>query len=343
MLSTKIVDLVKRSLKSPRTHHAQWMITRKCNYKCRGCNVWTDQDSKELSTDKIKEGLDVLRDIGVLEIVFSGGNPLLRKDIGEILDYASKYFVTTVYDNGSLAAKKVEALQNVDFVAISLDTLDSDKNNYLKGVSSAWDNAMKSINVLKSNGINVGVSPTISQINLYEIIDFTKHFIKKRIPVWFCLYWYDYPFDNRMFSIGKQNDEYEIKDKEQLVKVLNTLLKMRDESEYVYITKKTLESLKHLALTGKRNWKCKALDSFIIVDHLGRVAGCHSREPLSSIFSLRDVWKSDKFNELRHEYTSCTNCVYLCYVFYSVHAGIPGILNILKDQWKNAREFIKEE
>jgi len=105
------------------------MITRRCNYRCRGCNVWKDQDSRELSTEEVKKGLDTLSDLGVLEIVFSGGNPLIREDAGEILDHASEHFVTTVYDNGSMAAEKIDALSNVDFVAISLDTLDEEKND----------------------------------------------------------------------------------------------------------------------------------------------------------------------------------------------------------------------
>jgi len=169
------------------------MITRRCNYRCRGCNVWKDQDSRELSTEEVKKGLDTLSDLGVLEIVFSGGNPLIRDDAGEILDYASEHFVTTVYDNGSMAAEKIDALRNVDFVAISLDTLDEEKNDYLKGVPGAWKRAMESIDTLKEEGIHVGVSPTISQVNLDEIVDFTKHFIARDVPVWYCLYWYDYP------------------------------------------------------------------------------------------------------------------------------------------------------
>jgi MoaA/NifB/PqqE/SkfB family radical SAM enzyme len=341
--SSKVLSLLKRSLKTPRTYHAQWMITRKCNYRCRGCNVWADQDFHELSTSQVKEGLGILSDLGVLEIVFSGGNPLLREDIGEILDYASRYFVTTVYDNGSLAAKKIDALRNVDFVAISLDTLDEKKNDYLKGVPGAWERAMESIETLKGTGIHIGISPTISQINLYEIIDFTKHFVGRGIPVWYCLYWHDYPFENGMFSIGKKNDEYEIRDREALVKVINTLLGMREESEYVCITKKTLEALRELALTGKRTWKCKALDSFLIVDHLGRVAGCHSREPVASIFDLPKVWKDARFEELRREYRQCTKCSYLCYVFYSLHSGLSGAVEVLRDQWKNAKILLREE
>jgi len=343
MLSTKVLSLLRRSLKSPRIYHAQWMITRQCNYRCRGCDVWTHQDSRELSTEEVKRGLDILSGLGVLEIVFSGGNPLLRDDIGEILDYASKRFVTTVYDNGSMAQNRIDALHNVDFVAISLDTLDEEKNDYLKGVPGAWKKAMGSIELLKKEGIHVGVSPTISQMNLYEIVDFTKHFVSRDIPVWYCLYWYDYPFNNGAFSIGKRNDEYEIRDRESFIEVIDALLRMKEETENVYITKGTLKALKQFVSKGERTWRCRALDSFLIVDHLGRVAGCHSREPVASIFDLPEVWKSSTLARLRKEYSQCTNCLYLCYIFYSVHAGLSGTLEILRDQWKNARIRLKEE
>ncbi|MBK5133327.1 radical SAM protein, partial [Candidatus Bathyarchaeota archaeon] len=100
-----------------RPHHAQWLITRKCNYRCRGCNVWKEQDPKELSTQEIKRGLTILKKMGIVDIVLSGGNPLLRDDAKEIIEYSSERFITTVYDNGSMAVKKIEALRNVDFVA----------------------------------------------------------------------------------------------------------------------------------------------------------------------------------------------------------------------------------
>lgn len=67
-----------------------------------------------------------------MEIVFSGGDPLMRKDAGEIIEYASRYFITTVYDNGSMAAQKVDSLRSVDFVAISIDSLDPAKMDVYK-------------------------------------------------------------------------------------------------------------------------------------------------------------------------------------------------------------------
>ena len=89
---------------------------------------------------------------------------------------------------------------------------------------------MESIDTLKESGIHVGVSPTISQVNLYEIVDLTKYFVERGVPVWYCLYWYDYPFQDGMFSIGKKNEEYEIRDRDALVRAFDELLKMKEEA-----------------------------------------------------------------------------------------------------------------
>lgn len=342
IVPSKIMSIVKRSLKPHGTRHAQWMLTRRCNYRCRGCNVWTDQEDTELSAEEVKRGLDILQDLGVLEIVFSGGNPLIREDIGKILDYASENFITTVYDNGSMASEKMESLRKADFVAISIDTLDEEKNDYLKGVPGAWQKAMHAIEALKREGIHVGVSPTISQLNLYEIVDFTEYFTDRGVPVWYCFYWHDYPFENTMFSIGKQDDEYEITDREALANVCTTLLDMKKENSNIYVTDKTLETLRKLALTGERTWSCKALSNFLVIDPRGRVAGCHSREPVASIPELPEVWNSLRFRQLRREYGKCTNCAFLCYIFYSIHAGMSGSIEILREQWENAKLYVKK-
>jgi MoaA/NifB/PqqE/SkfB family radical SAM enzyme len=340
--SQKLLGVLKRSLTPNRPYHAQWLLTRRCNYRCKGCNVWTEQRSEELSTEEVKRGLDILRRLGVVEVVLSGGNPLLRSDIGEIVDYASRFFVTTVYDNGSMAIEKIDVLRNADFVAISLDTLDEEKFDYIRGVRGAWKTAMEAIETLHEEGIQVGVSPTISQLNLYEIIDFTKHFINRDIPVWYCLYYYDYPSENPLFTIGKRQEEFEIVDREAMAKVCETLIEMKKKYEGIYITTKTLLALKHLFLNNQRTWKCKALQGFFIIDHLGRVAGCHRNEPVASIFELPKVWNSQRIKTLRKKYSECTQCAYLCYIFYSIHSDVKSNLEIIRDQWRNIRHLLTE-
>jgi len=195
----KAISIFERCATPHRPYHVQWLITQKCNYQCRGCNVWRNKHRvNELGTEEVKRGLDILRKLGAIEIVFSGGNPLMRSDIGEILEYASKHFITTIYDNGSKALDKIDVLRKADFVAISLDSLDGKKHDYVKGVSGAWEKAMDAVMQLHDEGVFVGVSPTISQFNIDEIVDFTKYFVNLDVPVWYCLYWYDQPERNQL-------------------------------------------------------------------------------------------------------------------------------------------------
>ena len=336
----KVLSLFKHSFAFNKPHHVQWMLTNRCNYRCKSCDVWREQKrTEELSTDEVKAGLDVLHKIGVMEIVLSGGNPLLREDIGEIIDHASKYFVTTIYDNGSQAVKKIDVLRKADFVAISLDTLDEKKYDYLKGVHGAWKNALNAVQTLHNQGITVGVSPTISQLNMYEILDFTDHFTEKGVPVLYCLYQHD-TLSDPLFQIGEKDKELEIVDKEAFAKICDALAEKKNKCHGILITKKMLNALRDLYLNGQRNWKCKALQSFFVIDPLGRIAGCHLQEPVATIFDLPRVWNSEKFETLRRKYNECTKCSYMCYMFYSIHANVQGNVEIIRDQWKNAKTIM---
>lgn len=339
----KAASIARRSVTPGKPHHAQWLITRKCNYRCVGCNVWKEQDQNELSSEEIKKGLDILRDAGIVELVISGGDPLLRPDIAEILDYASDHFVTTVYDNGSMAAKKLDALRKVDFVAISIDSLDEAKNDAIKAVPGALKSALHAVETLQKEGIRVAVTPTISQKNLYEIVDITKHFTGKGIPVWYCLYSYDTSVDSKqLFRIGKANDEFVITDKQAMISFCDQIMEMMKTNKNILMTKGLLKALRSLYKEKEaRTWKCQALNHFLVVDHLGRISGCHNHNFAGSVFDLPKQWKSKEFKELRKMYHDCTQCNYLCYVAYSMYGSPKGLVSLVGDQWRNAKYLFK--
>ena len=338
----KARGIILRSLTPNRPYHAQWMLTRRCNYRCRGCNVWQEQDTKELSTEQIKKGLNILKQLGVIEIVLSGGNPLLREDIDEIIEYASRFFVTTVYDNGSMASKKIDALRKADLVAISIDSLSPEKNDYIKGVPGSWKNAMHTVEKLNEEGIHVGVSATISQMNLYEIMDITNYFLRKRIPVWYSLYSFD-PSDtgSQVFKIGKQNDEFTITDRKAMIELCDSLMILKKKNSQVLMTDKILKAIRVLFSDNRRTWRCYALQNFLIIDHLGRVAGCHLHDSVASVYDLPKAWNGERFNELRRKYNRCARCTYLCYIFYSLHGTVLGNLEIAREKWRSAALFLK--
>jgi MoaA/NifB/PqqE/SkfB family radical SAM enzyme len=231
----------------------------------------------------------------------------------------------------------------VYFVAISIDSLDEAKNDSIKTVPGAWKRAMETVEKLHSEGINVAVTPTISQKNLHEITDITEYFTKKGIPVWYSLYSYDASANERqLFRIGKENDEFIIDDKQAMVKLWDSIIEMKKKNRKILMTKKLLKTLRSFYLEDKRTWRCEALKNFFVIDPLGRVAGCHSHDFAGSIFDLPKLWKNQKFKKLRRDYHECTECNYLCYMFYSVQGGPWGNVSVALDQWRNAGLVFKK-
>jgi MoaA/NifB/PqqE/SkfB family radical SAM enzyme len=202
---------------------------------------------------------------------------------------------------------------------------------------------MDAIETLHEEGVSVGVSPTISQLNLHEIVGFTNYFLEKEIPVWYCLYSYDHSVDSaQVFKIGRKSNEFEIVEKEDMAKLCRRLADLKKGDSNVLITAKILRAVERLFLDGERTWKCRALQNFFVIDHLGRVAGCHLRSPVASIFDLPKVWNSSQFCALRKAYRECTGCIYLCYIFYSVHGSVLGNIQVAQEKWKSARLILKK-
>jgi MoaA/NifB/PqqE/SkfB family radical SAM enzyme len=197
---------------------------------------------------------------------------------------------------------------------------------------------MDAVDTLQKEGINVAVTPTISQMNLYEILDLTKHFTQKGIPVWYCLYSYDLSSDvNQLFKIGKPNDEFMIKDKQAMVKLFDSLIDLKKENKRILMTTKLLKALRSLYSEDRRTWNCQALRNFLVINHSGRIAGCHIHNFAGSVFDLPKTWRSQEFDQLRKIYHHCEQCTYLCYIFYSLHGSPSGNLALAMDQWKNRK------
>jgi MoaA/NifB/PqqE/SkfB family radical SAM enzyme len=118
---------------------------------------------------------------------------------------------------------------------------------------------------------------------------------------------------------------------------------MKKKNNKILITTKLLKALRRLYLEEKRTWNCRALQNFLVIDHLGRIAGCHGHNFAGSVFDLPKIWNSEKFNSLRQTYSNCTQCTYLCYIFYSLHGSPYGNLSLAKDQWKNAKLLLEKK
>jgi Fe-coproporphyrin III synthase len=151
-----------------------WNVTRACNLKCVHCyaHATDDSTSDELSTAEGRRMIDDLADYGVPVLLFSGGEPLVRKDLPELAAYAvEKGMRAVISTNGTLISKSTaQTLKQIglSYVGISLDGLEP-VNDHFRGVKGAFSKAMKGIRNCQDAGIKVGLRFTINKRNVKEI------------------------------------------------------------------------------------------------------------------------------------------------------------------------------
>jgi MoaA/NifB/PqqE/SkfB family radical SAM enzyme len=98
-----------------------WNLTFRCNLRCAYCGA-ADAPRRESSTEEIKAGLDQLYRLGGRWVTFGGGEPLLRRDLGELIDYAKqRRFQVFLSSNGSFIPERIDELRPVDNINLSLD------------------------------------------------------------------------------------------------------------------------------------------------------------------------------------------------------------------------------
>ena len=151
-----------------------WNCTRTCNLRCIHCYSRSENKryDAELSTDEAVRMLEDLASFGVPVVLFSGGEPLMRPDLMDLIECAVGLGMRAVLStNGILIDEKTAArLKTVglSYVGVSLDGL-KQVNDEFRGVAGAFDRAMAGIRNCMAAGIKVGLRFTITKRNAAEI------------------------------------------------------------------------------------------------------------------------------------------------------------------------------
>ena len=162
--------------------------TYRCNMKCTFCNVWRkNSSSNEASLPEIEKRLVECWDLGCSIISFTGGEPLLRKDLGKLLEFSQRKIglFTGLVTNGILLDKKIDALSKyTDSLAVSFDVNDKQTFNQTRGVD-AFDTVKKNIEHAKRLDVEVELLSVITK-ETFEFIDDTIEYAKSlELPIHF--------------------------------------------------------------------------------------------------------------------------------------------------------------
>jgi len=155
--------------------HPAWEITTACNLKCVHCHAYGGAAaSDELTTQEAKRMLDGLAGVAEFRMLaFTGGEPLVRKDLFELMAYAQALgFTNTLATNATLiddAVARDLRRQGVVIGAVSLDGFSAETHDSIRGQPGSFDAALRGMRALRRAGILLQVNITAMEYNLDQM------------------------------------------------------------------------------------------------------------------------------------------------------------------------------
>ncbi|WP_456450331.1 radical SAM protein [Hydrogenimonas sp.] len=159
---------------------AIWNFTNRCNLACHHCYSYADPNQEDfLSTEFIFGAIPELKKAGIKFVIFSGGEPLIRRDIFDIAEAMRKEGIITYLSTNGLyvSEKNVDRIiDTFNYIGISIDGIEEVHDRF-RGMEGAYRKSLDAIALIQKHGGNAGIRFTITdetKENLEEIFDLAE-------------------------------------------------------------------------------------------------------------------------------------------------------------------------
>lgn len=164
---------------------AIWNFTNRCNLSCLHCYSKSTLDEVDtLTTPQIKKTILEMKENGIKFIIFSGGEPLTRKDLFEIADFCKENGIITYLSSNGLYFTKSNIQKIVDtfnYVGVSIDG-DEETHDYFRGLKGAFKETLKAVKLANSTGSKVGIRFTMTKDTIGSLEYIFDMVEKENIP-----------------------------------------------------------------------------------------------------------------------------------------------------------------
>jgi pyrroloquinoline quinone biosynthesis protein E len=280
-------------------------LTYDCPLHCAYCSNPTDLGNKEdeLSTEVWLDVLSQARELGSVQLGFSGGEPLLRKDLETLVEHGRQLgFYTNLITSGiGLTEKRIKKLKTagLDHIQISFQAADPELNDAIAGRGKAYAQKLKMAEIVKSEGYPMVLNFVISKQNIEQIpqiLALSCQLNADYVELATAQY-YGWAFDNRDHLLPTQ---------EQLKQAEDTVNRFREQQEnsgpqFIFVTPDYYEERPKACMNG---WA----STFLTITPDGSALPCHSAKILPLAFpnvtekTLNEIWHKDfSFNHFRGE------------------------------------------
>ena len=147
-----------------------WLLTNRCNLKCSYCDIW-NRKQEEVTTEQAFSIIDDLASLGTQRLNLFGGEPLLRDDIGEIINHCKEKGISVgIGSNGVLVPKKIEEILNADTLHLSFDGPE-DVQFIHTGVRNTYSTLIDAIQTAKEHNMPVWTLTVLTKYNV-DLVDY---------------------------------------------------------------------------------------------------------------------------------------------------------------------------
>ena len=276
-------------------------INARCNLQCRFCEYWKEHGD-EMETGEIFNLLDAARSFGIRVYNAWTAEPLMRKDLSEILEHAHGLgMVTSLITNGKLLKKRIPDLSDLDYLSISVDGIKTFKE--IRGID--FDCVLDGIIAAKEAGHKILLNCVISGGNLDEIRNLV--YLARDLGVRISFE----PIHE--FSGIEQSvwDEIGIRDTGKYERAVDQIIGLKKNGFPIINSFTYLKMIRSL----KPDFRCHAGDLILHVTADGKIENCRvCRTYLGDVSEgIANVWKSSEGLRKRASET-CGGCLFFGYV-----------------------------
>jgi len=299
------------------------LLTSKCNCKCEICDLWKNKEDykKDLSTKDIFSLLEDARKSGIVYYVAMGGEPLMRNDLPQILQYAKKLkFSTSVITNGFYLKERCdEILPFTDVLEVSIDSNDA-LHDKMREVDGILKKSVQGIKSCKNSKTKIIINTVISKANYDKIYDLLE--LSKSLNVFISFQ----PID----LVEGHNDKL-IPENKVIQRVFSEIIKFK---KLGYKVSNSFSYLK--VFSNKKNYICHGPKCIIVVKPNGDISSCLNYKFYNKIWgnvkekSLTDIFNSDYFKKFCKKVEICNECNDACVIESSFTHYLNGSFLIEK-------------
>ncbi|WP_421658786.1 radical SAM protein [Leptothermofonsia sp. ETS-13] len=310
---------------------ANYYLTYRCNARCHFCDIWALEPKKEADFETIRHNLTDLRRLGVKYVDFTGGEPLLRRDVAQIYAEAKRQgFYTSMTTNTILYPRRAHEMQGlVDFLNFSLDGPDAETHDQSRGVK-IFDTLVESVKIALSLGEFPVLNHTVTAQNFNRIHEVAELGQRLGVRVWL----------NPAFTAHSNYNSKKNPTPDMVVAIESAA---RQYSNVGY-NKAALEFIR-AGGNNTQNPRCKAVDAVIAISpHDELLLPCYhfaqTGVPING--RLYELYKQSEvvedYRQSQGKLSVCEGCTVWCYLIPSFFKGLDKYW--LLNQVTYAGEFL---